>query len=132
VDAHHTVEDVGIVFGTAIHEALGDGRGIRRFGHAIVPMDEALATVALDLSGRGYLSFTGTFHGRTLGSMDVDIFEHFFHSLAVKAGITAHISFLGRNDHHQCEAVFKAFGLALADAVAMSGKGGIPSTKGKL
>ncbi|MDD1718782.1 MAG: imidazoleglycerol-phosphate dehydratase HisB [Methanoregulaceae archaeon] len=130
VDTHHTVEDVGIVLGTAVRQAVGEGVGIRRFGHAIVPMDEALATVALDLGGRGYLVFAGTFHGRRLGNMDVDIFEHFFHSLTARAGITAHISFSGRNDHHQCEAVFKAFGIALGDAAAASGNTGVPSTKG--
>jgi imidazoleglycerol-phosphate dehydratase len=132
VDTHHTVEDAGIVIGTAIKQAVGEGHGIRRFGHAIVPMDEALATVALDCGGRGYLVFSGTFHGRRLGNMDIDIFEHFFHSLTSRAGITAHISFSGRNDHHQCEAVFKAFGIALGKAVTVTQKPAIPSTKGTL
>lgn len=132
VDCHHTVEDTAIVLGDAIRQAIGSGAGIRRFSHAIIPMDEALATVALDCGGRGYLVYTGTFNGASVGGIQSDIFEHFFHSLCTKAGITAHIGFSGRNDHHQCEAVFKAFGIALAQALAMSGKKGVPSTKGKL
>jgi imidazoleglycerol phosphate dehydratase HisB len=131
VDTHHTIEDTGILLGTLIREAVGDGRGIARFGHAIVPMDEALATVALDCSGRGYLVFSGTFTGKLVGGVETDIFEHFFMSLCNRAGITVHITFSGRNDHHQCEAIFKAFGISLGDAVRVVGDE-IPSTKGTI
>ncbi|MGA2162027.1 MAG: imidazoleglycerol-phosphate dehydratase HisB [Methanoregula sp.] len=131
VDCHHTIEDVGIVIGDAVKQAIGDGRGIRRFAHAIIPMDESLAQVALDCGGRGYLVYTGMFGNKTLGNIPSDLFEHFFYSLCMHAGITAHITFSGRNDHHQCEAAFKAFGIALGDAMAKSGKSkSIPSTKG--
>jgi imidazoleglycerol phosphate dehydratase HisB len=131
VDCHHTIEDVGIVIGDAVKQSIGDGRGIRRFAHAIIPMDESLAQVALDCGGRGYLVYTGSFGNKTLGDIPSDLFEHFFYSLCMHAGITAHISFSGRNDHHQCEAAFKAFGIALGDAMANSNKTkGIPSTKG--
>ena len=133
VDAHHTVEDMGIVLGEAIRTAVGEGRGIRRFAHAIVPMDESLATVALDCGGRSYLIFQGCLSAKTIGGIDHDVFEHFFHSLCTKAGLNTHIIFHGRNDHHQCEAVFKAFGIALAGAVSIvEGETGIPSTKGVL
>ena len=132
VDCHHTIEDIGIVLGDAVKQAIGEGKGIRRFGHAIIPMDESIAQVALDCGGRGYLVYTGAYGNKTLGTIPVDIFEHFFYSLCTKAGITAHITFSGKNDHHQCEAAFKAFGIALGDALSISGKNkGIPSTKGK-
>ncbi len=131
VDCHHTIEDIGIVIGDAVKQSIGDGRGVRRFAHAIIPMDESLAQVALDCGGRGYLVYTGTFGNKTLGNIPSDLFEHFFYSLCMHANITAHITFSGRNDHHQCEAAFKAFGIALGDAMAKSGKAkGIPSTKG--
>jgi imidazoleglycerol-phosphate dehydratase len=134
VDYHHTIEDVGIVLGDTIKKAMGDGRGIQRFAHAMVPMDEAIATVALDCGGRGYLVYRGKFNGTILGGMDTEIVEHFFYSLCCHAGITAHITFSGKNDHHQCEAVFKAFGIALGEAVSVvaGGSGDIPSTKGVL
>jgi imidazoleglycerol phosphate dehydratase HisB len=132
VDCHHTVEDIGIVLGDAVKQCIGEGRGIQRFAHAVIPMDEALAQVALDCGGRGYLVFKGTFGSRTIGTIPADIFEHFFYSLCTRAGITAHITFTGRNDHHQCEAVFKAFGIALGQALSPSGKKGVPSTKGKI
>lgn len=132
VDCHHTVEDIGIVLGDAVKGVISDGQGIRRFAHAVIPMDESIATVALDCGGRGYLVFTGTFGSRTLGTIPVDIFEHFFYSLCTRAGITAHITFSGKNDHHKSEAVFKAFGIALGQALALSGdKNTIRSTKGK-
>ena len=131
VDCHHTIEDIGIVLGDAIRQVMSDGRGIRRFAHAVIPMDEAIATVALDCGGRGYLVFTGTFGNREIGTIPADIFEHFFYSVCNRAGITAHIAFSGKNDHHQCEAVFKAFGIALGDALSLTGKKGVPSTKGK-
>jgi imidazoleglycerol phosphate dehydratase HisB len=132
VDSHHTVEDTGIVLGDAIRQAIGDGTGIVRFAHAIIPMDEAIATVALDCGGRGYLVYTGSFGDSMMPGIHSEIFEHFFHTLCIRAGITVHITFSGRNDHHKCEAVFKAFGIALSKALAMSGKKGVPSTKGKM
>jgi len=123
---------VGIVLGDAIKKAIGEGRGIRRFAHAMVPMDEAMATVALDCGGRGYLVYHGQFNGTVIGGMDREIVEHFFYSLCSHAGITAHIIFSGKNDHHQCEAIFKAFGIALGEAVTVvhGASGDIPSTKG--
>jgi imidazoleglycerol-phosphate dehydratase len=131
VDYHHTIEDVGIVLGDAVKQVISDGRGIRRFAHAIIPMDEALAQVALDCGGRGYLVYSGTFGSRTLGNIPPDLFEHFFYTLCLHAGITAHVSFTGRNDHHQCEAAFKAFGIALGKAITKNEKiKDIPSTKG--
>ena len=131
VDCHHTIEDVGIVIGEAVKKAIGDGKGIRRFGHAIIPMDESLAQAALDCGGRGYLVYTGTFGNKTLGNIPSDLFEHFFYSVCTRAGITAHISFTGKNDHHQCEAAFKAFGIALGEALAITGdKKAVRSTKG--
>lgn len=133
VDSHHTIEDMGIVLGTALHQALGDGRGIRRFGHAIIPMDEALAEVVLDCGGRGYLVFKGSFGNSTVGGIDTSLFEHFFYSLCIKAGITAHIRFSGQNDHHRAEAIFKAFGIALSHALTIvPGSDLVPSTKGTL
>ena len=132
VDCHHTIEDVGIVFGDAVKGVIGDGYGIQRFAHAVIPMDESLASVTLDCGGRAYLVYTGTFGSRTLGTIPVDIFEHFFYSLCTRAGITAHITFSGKNDHHKCEAVFKAFGIALGQALALNkDKKMIRSTKGK-
>ena len=132
VDCHHTIEDIGIVLGDAIKAAIGDGRGIRRFAHAIIPMDESLAQVALDCGGRGYLVFSGNFGNKIVGSIPADIFEHYFYTLCSRAGITAHIAFSGKNDHHQCEAIFKAFGIALGEALSTSGnRKAIRSTKGK-
>jgi imidazoleglycerol phosphate dehydratase HisB len=132
VDCHHTIEDIGIVFGDAVKQVIGDGRGIQRFAHAIIPMDESIATAVLDCGGRGYLVFTGSFGNRTIGNLPADIFEHFFYSLCTRAGITAHVAFSGKNDHHQCEALFKAFGIALGQALSLSGdKKSVRSTKGK-
>ncbi|HNX16885.1 MAG TPA: imidazoleglycerol-phosphate dehydratase HisB [Methanoregula sp.] len=131
VDCHHTIEDVGIVIGEAVKKSIGDGKGISRFAHAIIPMDESLAQVALDCGGRGYLVYKGTFGNKTLGNIPSDLFEHFFYSLCMHAGITAHITFSGKNDHHQCEAAFKAFGIALGKAMEKNAKSkGVPSTKG--
>ena len=131
VDCHHTIEDIGIVLGDAVKQVIGDGRDIQRFAHAIIPMDEAIATAVLDCGGRGYLVFTGSFGNRTIGNVPADIFEHFFYSLCNRAGITAHVAFSGKNDHHQCEALFKAFGIALGQALSISrNKKGIRSTKG--
>lgn len=132
-DHHHLIEDVGIVLGATLKSAYGTGSGIQRFAHAIVPMDESCATVAVDVGGRGYLVFRGTFGSPLVGGIPRDVVEHFFYSLCINAGITAHISFVGTNDHHQCEAVFKAFGLALGEALRLRpGKKGVPSTKGVL
>ena len=131
VDPHHLVEDTGIVLGMAIGKAIGGGEGIGRFGFASIPMDESLAQVSIDCGGRGYLVFTGTFGSPVLGTIPTDLFEHFFASLCIHGGITAHITFTGRSDHHRCEAVFKAFGRALGEAVAViPGEQGVPSTKG--
>lgn len=131
VDCHHTVEDIGIVFGDAIKQAIADGRGVRRFSHAIIPMDESLAQVALDCGGRGYLVWHGSFGNKVVGTIPTDLFEHFFYSVCTRAGITANITFSGKNDHHQCEAVFKAFGIALGDALSISGDiKAVRSTKG--
>ena len=133
VDPHHTVEDVGIVLGSAIRHAVGDGRGIRRFAHAIIPMDESRATTTLDVGGRGYLVMDGAFTGIVTGGIPNDLFEHFLDSLCINAGITAHVIFSGVNDHHKCEAVFKAFGVALGESVALvPGRDDVPSTKGIL
>jgi len=131
VDPHHLVEDTGIVLGMAIRKAIGGGEGIRRYGFASVPMDEALAQVSIDCGGRGYLVFGGSFGSPSLGTIPTELFEHFFASLCTHGGLTAHVSFTGRSDHHRCEAVFKAFGMALGEAVAIvQGETGVPSTKG--
>jgi imidazoleglycerol-phosphate dehydratase len=131
VDPHHLVEDTGIVLGMALRKAIGGGEGISRFGFASIPMDESLAQVSIDCGGRGYLVFTGSFGAPSLGTIPTDLFEHFFASLCTHGGITAHVSFSGRSDHHRCEAVFKAFGRALGEAVALiPGESDVPSTKG--
>lgn len=134
VDAHHTVEDVGLCLGQAIGEALADKRGISRLGHAYVPMDEALAFVALDISGRPFLRFDASFTSPMVGAMDTQLAEEFFRAVAVKAGITLHMQLpYGTNDHHKIEALFKAFGRALRDAAAIDPRvKGVPSTKGVL
>ena len=135
IDDHHTVEDIGIVFGQALKQALGDKMGVRRYGHSYVPLDEALSRVVLDLSGRPGLVYNLTFSRAWIGKFDVDLFEEFFHGVVNHAMITLHIDNLsGTNAHHQAETVFKAFGRALRMAVEfderMTGK--IPSTKGLL
>lgn len=136
VDAHHTVEDSALALGEAIHEALGDKSGIFRFGHAYVPMDEALSRVALDLSGRPFSVWQVEFTLDRLGeTMETELFGHFFHSLAQAAGMTLHCENLyGENNHHMIESVFKAFAKALRMAVAHDprAKGLLPSTKGVL
>lgn len=131
VDAHHTVEDVGIVLGTALKRALGEGRGIRRYGHAAVPMDEALAEAAIDCGGRSYLVCDATFSGPTIGGMDATLVRHFLESVCQHGGCTLHVRAYGRNDHHVAEAIFKAVGVALRSAVALEpGNESVPSTKG--
>ncbi len=134
VDAHHTVEDLGICLGQALREALGDRAGIRRVGSAFMPMDEALAFAAIDISGRPYLAYTADFAAPMIGRMDTQLGEEFFRALCVHAGLTVHLRVeTGRNDHHKMEALFKAFGLALRDAAAPDPRvTGVLSTKGTL
>jgi len=134
IDDHHTVEDVGIVLGKMIDEALGDRAGIARFGQAAVPMDEALAEVSLDLSGRGLLVFNVAFSQEKIGSYDTTLTGEFFQAVASNARMTLHVNVpYGDDGHHVTEAVFKAFGRALAHAVAVDPRvDGIPSTKGTL
>ncbi|MFA4936372.1 MAG: imidazoleglycerol-phosphate dehydratase HisB [Candidatus Methanoperedens sp.] len=131
VDDHHTVEDVGITLGSALLKALGDKSGIERFGEARVPMDEALAVAAVDISGRSFLAFNATFASQKIGGFNPQNTRHFFESLVSNAGINAHLSVTGENDHHKAEALFKAFGIALKRAIKVSGTG-VPSTKGVL
>jgi imidazoleglycerol-phosphate dehydratase len=134
VDEHHTVEDVGICLGRAIRESLGDRAGIRRMAHVYAPMDESLAFVALDLSGRAYCVFRASWHTPRIGGLGTDLIEHFFETVATQAGMNLHARVeYGRNDHHQCEALYKAFARAL-DAASRpdSRRSGVPSTKGTL
>lgn len=132
VDPHHTVEDVGIVLGEALREALGDKAGIRRYGCAYVPMDEALVRTALDLSGRAFCHYQATVRARRLGTLDTELVEDFLRALADHAKLTMHVDMIrGRNSHHIVEAVFKSVGRALGEAVEIVGTA-IPSTKGTL
>ncbi len=135
VDAHHSTEDVGIVLGTALGDALGDKRGITRFGDARVPMEESLAAVALDLSGRGSLSYQAEFPTHKVGEFDVELVEEFLHAFCLNGGITMHVDVVrGHNSHHIAEAIFKAVARALRTAVAIDPRaaGEVPSTKGIL
>jgi imidazoleglycerol-phosphate dehydratase len=134
VDAHHTVEDVGIGIGQALRAALGDKAGIVRFGHAYVPLDEALSRCVVDLSGRPFLHFGVSFKARQLGTMPTELFEDFFWALADHARLTLHLDTLrGRNSHHIAETLFKATARALSMAVALDTRvRGVPSTKGAL
>jgi imidazoleglycerol-phosphate dehydratase len=134
VDAHHSVEDVGIALGDALRAALGDKRGIVRFGHAYVPLDEALARCVVDLSGRPYLHFDVTFKARQVGTMPTELFEDFFWALADHGRLNIHLDAIrGRNAHHIAETLFKALARALSMAVARDARvGGVPSTKGSL
>ncbi|MGG2066480.1 MULTISPECIES: imidazoleglycerol-phosphate dehydratase HisB [unclassified Bacillus (in: firmicutes)] len=134
IDAHHTVEDVGIVLGNCLKEALGDKAGINRYGTAYVPMDEALGFVTVDISGRSYLVFDGEFTNPKLGDFDTELAEEFFRAVAHTANITLHARVLyGSNTHHKIEALFKAFGRALRDAAEKNEKIiGVNSTKGLL
>mgnify|MGYP000995967562 FL=1 len=134
VDAHHSVEDAGIVIGQAISAALGNKESIRRYGTAFVPMDEALAMVSLDLSSRPFLYFDVTFSRAKIGEMESEMIEEFFRAVSIHAGITLHIKMLhGKNNHHMAEAVFKAFGQALRQAVSIDDRiTGVFSTKGVL
>jgi imidazoleglycerol-phosphate dehydratase len=135
IDFHHTTEDVGIVLGQAYGRALGDKRGIRRFGHALIPMDEALAETAVDISGRPFLAWDVTFERPKIGEMDTELFEEFFRAFAMNALITLHINRrAGHNAHHVAEACFKSAARALRMAAEMDPRVGdeIPSTKGAL
>ncbi len=135
IDAHHTVEDIGIVFGQALARALGDKSGVRRFGHAYVPLDEALSRVVIDFSGRPGLEFHVKFTRALIGEFDVDLVHEFFHGFANHALVTLHIDNLrGDNAHHQCETIFKAFARALRMAAEADPRaaGTVPSTKGSL
>jgi imidazoleglycerol-phosphate dehydratase len=135
IDFHHTAEDVGIVIGQALRKALGDKRGIRRYGAALLPMDEALAECAIDISGRPFLAWSVPFARDKVGEMDTELFEEFFRALAVNAGITLHMTLkAGTNAHHVAEACFKAAARALRAATEPDPRAGgaIPSTKGVL
>ncbi len=134
VDAHHTVEDVGIVLGSAVAQALGDRAGIRRFGSAVVPMDEALVLAAIDISGRGQLHYAVETPIEVIGTFDTTLAKEFLIAFASNAGITLHVmAFAGENAHHIIEAAFKAVARALAEAVSLDPRvTGVPSTKGSL
>jgi imidazoleglycerol-phosphate dehydratase len=135
IDAHHTVEDIGITLGQALARAVGDKAGLRRFGHAYVPLDEALSRVVIDLSGRPGLEYHVEFTRALIGEFDVDLVHEFFQGFVNHAQATLHIDNLrGDNAHHQCETVFKAFGRALRMAVEVDPRaaGTVPSTKGSL
>jgi len=135
IDAHHTVEDTGITLGQAFAQALGDKKGIRRYGHAYVPLDEALSRVVIDLSGRPGLEYHVDYTRARIGEFDVDLFLEFFRGFVNHAGVTLHIDNLrGINAHHQAETIFKAFGRALRMAVEADPRMGdvLPSTKGAL
>ena len=135
IDAHHTTEDVGIVLGQALVQAVGDKRGIARYGYSVVPMDEALVDAAIDLSGRPFIAWSATFARDKLGTFDTELFEEFFRAFAINGLLTLHVSQrAGTNAHHVAEACFKAVARALRMSVTMDPRtaGAIPSTKGVL
>jgi len=135
IDAHHTVEDVGITLGQAFAKAIGDKKGVRRYGHAYVPLDEALSRVVVDISGRPGLEYAVEYARALVGEFDIDLVHEFFQGFANHALVTLHIdNFKGRNAHHQAETIFKAFGRALRMAAEMDPRaaGALPSTKGSL
>jgi imidazoleglycerol-phosphate dehydratase len=133
IDAHHTIEDVAIVLGDALDRAVGDRKGIARIGHSYVPMDEALARVVVDLSGRGYAVFDGEFAAPLMGAFPTSLVAHFFETLAQRAKMNLHAQVLyGRDDHHKTEALFKALGRALHMATARDARRAETSTKGTL
>lgn len=135
IDQHHTVEDCGIALGQAVARALGDKRGIRRYASALLPMDEALTRVALDISGRPYLVWRVSFTAEKIGAMDTELFREWFQAFAQNAGLTLHVECLyGENAHHIAESCYKALARALRDAVAIDSrmKDSVPSTKGQL
>jgi imidazoleglycerol-phosphate dehydratase len=133
LDGHHLVEDVGIALGLALHEALGEKRGIARFGSLAVPLDDALVLGSVDLSGRAYLNFTVSFGVENLGDLKTELISHFFRSVSENGRFNLHLlQMAGTNSHHLCEASFKAFARAFAQAKASSGDATVPSTKGLL
>lgn len=135
IDGHHTVEDIGITLGQAFAEALGDKKGIRRYGHAYVPLDEALSRVVIDFSGRPELVFAVEFPGSSIGGFETELFYEFFQGFVNHAGVTLHIDTIrGRNSHHIAETIFKAFGRAVRMAIEADARmaGQLPSTKGAL
>jgi len=133
VDFHHTVEDVGLVLGDCLEEALGDKTGVNRFGSAFVPLDEALARVVVDLSGRPYLSWRVRFTSDRVGDFPTELFQDFFRALSERARLTLHVESLhGDNNHHIIETVFKGFARSLREAVRRTGGSSVPSTKGTL
>ena len=129
---HHLIEDVGIALGKCMNEALGERRGIKRYGTFFLPMDEALVMVSVDISGRSYLHFEGEFKRENIGDFSTEMVKEFFRAVAFNAGITLHIRVLyGENDHHKIEGIFKAFGRAVKEAITIEGNS-IPSSKGVL
>jgi imidazoleglycerol-phosphate dehydratase len=133
VDDHHLIEDVGLCLGRALNEALGDRRGIERFGAGFVAMDDALARTVIDLSGRSYLAFQAAFSREQINGFSLETVKEFFRAVATEGRLNLHITLLyGDNAHHQVEAIFKSFGRALREAVRLSGGSGVPSTKGIL
>ncbi|EPE61869.1 imidazoleglycerol-phosphate dehydratase family protein [Exiguobacterium sp. S17] len=133
VDAHHTVEDVGIALGQMILEALGDKVGIRRYGTSYLPMDETLARSVIDVSGRPFLVYRAEISNPKLGDFDTELAEEFFRAVAMNARLTLHLDVLyGSNSHHMIEGLFKAFGRALAEAIGKDGLDRLPSTKGRI
>jgi len=134
VDAHHTVEDIGICLGKVFQDAVGEGKGLVRFGHAVIPMDEALAEVAVDVSGRPYLAFSAAFLQGRVGDFDAELVEEFFRAFAVNGRMTIHVHLrAGSNVHHSIEAMFKAFARALSAAVRVDPRvKDVPSTKGTI
>jgi imidazoleglycerol-phosphate dehydratase len=133
VDAHHTVEDIGICIGQAIRQALGDKAGIKRFASALVPMDEALAEVAIDISGRAYLVYNASYPSEKIGEFDVELVEEFLRAVVHNAGVTLHVNArYGGNSHHIAEGIFKAVAQAFGAATRLTGSSAIPSTKGSL
>lgn len=135
VDLHHTIEDTGLALGEAINQALGDRKGIMRMGSAAVPMDEALAEIVLDFSGRPYCVFTGAWTGERIGEVPVTLIEHFFYSLSMQMRATLHLNLrYGRDDHHKAEALFKALGRTICSACQLNPRrpDSVPSSKGVL
>ncbi|MDR1209643.1 MAG: imidazoleglycerol-phosphate dehydratase HisB [Clostridiales bacterium] len=134
VDFHHTVEDVGIVLGKGLAQALGDKEGIVRYGYSILPMEDALVICAVDFSGRAYLAFDAKFTNERVGELETEMIEEFFRAVCLHAGLNMHIKLIaGKNNHHMAEAIFKAFGRAVAQAVARDPRiDGVMSTKGML
>ena len=131
IDDHHTIEDVGILLGEAFNQAIGDKKGIKRMAHAIVPMDESVATVAIDISGRSYCNMNFNFKNDKIGDMTSDVVVHFFESFASSAKLNIYATAEGANDHHKAEAIFKAFAKSIKEAIKVE-HDQIPSTKGVL